>query len=68
MASGKARDDKYFNTAEEHEYKYVSDLYGSDAGKVDTFLRTMVGLNQIKNMTHAELYELIESSMDVSRG
>ncbi len=59
MARDKAKDDKHFNCDQEHEFKYVSDLY-IDNKKVYQFLKNQCG-NKINYSTHAEVYQLIKN-------
>ena len=39
MARDKAKDDKFFNCSEAHEFRYVSSLYGDNKVRVSLFLK-----------------------------
>ena len=58
MASDKKKDDKYFNCSEEHEFKYVSDLY-IEKKDVYVFLKDKCADKTIKYRTHKEVYVML---------
>jgi hypothetical protein len=62
MARDKAKDDKLFNCSQEHEFQYVSGLYSS-IFRVLTFLKSNCADNTIKNLTHLEVYKLIQTKL-----
>ena len=64
--SGKARDDKFFNCKEEHEFYYVSKLYDKKE-EVHDFLEKKCESDEINYSTHDEVYELIEKELGYKR-
>jgi hypothetical protein len=62
MQRDKARDDRFFSCSNEHEINYVAGLY-SDSMKVREFLRNGCNKGEIKYLTHAELYKLINREL-----
>ena len=59
MGRDKSKDDKFFNCSEEHEFKYVADLY-ENYERVYKFLKAKCLTNEIHNSTHIEVFELIQ--------
>lgn len=65
MARDKAKDDKYFNCDQEHEFTYVSNLY-IDSDKIHSFLKNQCSSNKIKYSTHTKVYQLIKDEFGYS--
>jgi len=65
MARDKAKDDKYFNCGQEHEFDYVSGLY-AEKEKVYDFLKKKCSDKTISYSTHLEVYKLIEKELGYS--
>ncbi len=66
MARDKARDDEFFNCSEDSEHNYVAGRYPENVRpRVREFLKKGCDDGTIKNMTHADLYDLIESKLGV---
>lgn len=64
MARDKARDDKYFNCAQESEHEYVAGLYPKEQrATVREFLKEACADNSIKYSSHLEVYELIAEEL-----
>lgn len=65
MVRNKARDDKHFNCAQEHEGHYVANLYRTVGGyeKVKILLDTACKNNRIDYSTHTEVYKLIKEEL-----
>lgn len=61
-----ASDHKYFNCSEEHEFKYVSELY-EDSEKVYLFLKESCKNDKIKYSTHEEVYQLIQDNLGLKK-
>jgi len=66
MSTGQARDHKYFNCSEEHEFNYVSSLY-EEKDKVYDFLKESCENNDIKYSTHDEVYALIKDKLEYDK-
>jgi hypothetical protein len=64
MARDKARDDKFFNCSERHEFRYVSSLYGDNKVRVFLFLKKQCRDGAIKYSTHKEVYDLINRHLN----
>jgi hypothetical protein len=62
MARDKSKDDKLFSCSQAHEVEYVSNLYAAKA-TVKTFLQNACASNRIKNSTHMQVYELIQTDL-----
>jgi len=62
MARDKAKDDKFFNCGQEHEYRYVANLYARSE-IVYGFLKTSCSDNTIYRFTHLEVYQLIKDRL-----
>jgi len=67
MADNKARDDKFFNCSDEHEFDYVSGLYGDNAGKVREFLKAKCADNTIHYSTHVQVRQLIKDELGLEK-
>jgi len=64
MARDKAKDDKMFNCAQQHEQDYVVGLYSWwNQAAVRKFLIDGCNSNLIKNCTHQQLYALIKKNL-----
>ncbi len=61
MASDKKKDDEYFNCSEEHEFKYVSDLYIEEEDVYD-FLKEKCANKTINYSTHKEVYVMLDDA------
>lgn len=61
-----ASDHKFFNCSEEHELKYVSNLY-EDSEKVYSFLKECCKNDKIKYSTHEEVYQLIKDELGLTK-
>ena len=62
MGIDKGKDDKYFNCSQEHEFKYVSELY-DDKDSVYNFLKEKCKNGNIKYSTHSEVYQMIKDEL-----
>jgi len=65
MARDKAKDDQLFNCQQEYEIDYVANLY-TNSDKVKAFLKAGCKKGDIKNLTHEEVYKLIEKELNYS--
>lgn len=63
MGRDKSKDDKYFNCGQEHEFKYVAGLYGTNYDKVYFYLKKKCGDGSIRYSTHMEVYKMIERDL-----
>jgi len=66
MSTDKAKDDKYFNCGEEHEFKYLSGLYNKN-NEVYDFLKAKCKSDEIKYSTHEEVYIMIKNKLGYSK-
>ncbi|VVN93852.1 hypothetical protein [Pseudomonas fluorescens] len=63
MARDKAKDDKHFNCAEDHETDYVAGLYPRSKQEVKTLLTSACKNKTLHNSTHKEVYDLIQRKL-----
>ena len=62
MADNKSKDDSFFNCSEEYELRYVSGRYEEEQ-KVFDFLKAKCEDGTIHYLTHAQLYQLIQTEL-----
>ena len=66
MARDKAKDDELFNCNQQYEIDYVAGLYGEKVkDEVKQFIKDGCEDGTIKDLTHAELYQLIKDELDL---
>ena len=59
----KARDDKFFNCSQEHEFEQVAQHYGNNKNKVIEFLKENCKNGTMKYFTHIDVYKLIKEKL-----
>lgn len=64
----KARDDKFFNWDQDHEFDYVAGRYGLHGAEVKAFLYFYKGYHEGERlyMTHKEVYKMIRERLGFS--
>ncbi len=66
MKRDKNKDDKYFQCNLEHEHKNIYDLYTGGEDFVKKLLNSECRKGTICNLTHLEIYELIEYELGLT--
>lgn len=62
MKRNKEKDNKLFNCRQDYELRYVASLY-ADSSTVYGFLKTKCHEGRVRNLTHTEVYKLINKEL-----
>ena len=65
MARDKSKDDKLFNCSQEHEHRYVFNLYEGNEKIVKDFLEEKCDDKTIIYFNHIDVYQLIQDELEL---